>query len=264
MKFFRWTLGLMLMLGMFVLVGCNGTDEAANVEMNATEVAATQVVEAEATVEGMLARQTEVVSMMAQLADDDPFLGAADATVTIVEFSDFLCPYCGQFQLNTLPLLLENYGDVVKYVHRDYLLMGDASLTALMGAGCAGEQGAYWEMSDLLYGVYADFDMDAIHQDAPSGEKNDGPEQIKKMFSEDVILAYAEDLGLDMAQFESCMEEGRTEDEIKADFDAAKRMGIWSIPVYVVNGYYVAGYRDYVDWVSILEQALAEANYTAN
>ena len=91
------------------------------------------------------------------------------------------------------------------------------------------EQGAYWEMSDLLYGVYADFDMDAIHQDAPSGEKNDGPEQIKKMFSEDVILAYAEDLGLDMAQFESCMEEGRTEDEIKADFDAAKRMGIWSI-----------------------------------
>ena len=52
MKFFRWTLGLVLILGMFVLVGCDGTDETANVEMNATEVAATQVVEAEATVEG--------------------------------------------------------------------------------------------------------------------------------------------------------------------------------------------------------------------
>ena len=280
MKFLRLMLGFVLMMGLFVLVGCNETEETADVAVaevsatvDATAVAATQEVIVEATAEAMIARQTEVVEMMTYLSDDDPFLGPEDAAVTIVEFSDFLCPYCGEFQVNTLPLILENYGDVVKYVHRDYLLMDDASLTALMGANCAGEQGLYWEMSDMMYAVYEDFDVDAMHGSGPpaegedagdDGEKGGGPDQLHSMFSEDVIMGYAETLGLDMTQFTSCMDEGRTEDEIQADFEAAQKMGIWSIPVYVVNGYYVAGYREYEDWVPILDQALTEANYTAN
>jgi len=75
--------------------------------------------------------------------DDDPSNGPLDAT--IVEFSDFNCPYCARFRRDTLPLILENYyGDQVRFVYRDFAILGPSSIDAAIASECADEQSAFW------------------------------------------------------------------------------------------------------------------------
>jgi len=86
---------------------------------------------------------------------DDPSKGAADAPVTLVEFTDFQCPYCARHKKNTMPELLKNYVETgkVRYILRDYpLAFHPHAAKAAEAAHCAGEQDRYWEMSDQLFG----------------------------------------------------------------------------------------------------------------
>src|SRR5206468_10780677 len=86
---------------------------------------------------------------------DAPSLGRADAPVTLVEFSDFQCPFCGRFFATTLPALKQDYIDTgkLRYVFRDFPLdqLHPNARNAAAAAHCAGEQGKYWEMHDTLY-----------------------------------------------------------------------------------------------------------------
>lgn len=84
-------------------------------------------------------------------ADDDPAKGPEDASVLIVEFSDYQCPYCGRFARETLPSLLEEYGDQVRFVYRDFPILGRASVGAALAAECADDQDQYWAYHDLLF-----------------------------------------------------------------------------------------------------------------
>jgi|SRR5436309_4597280 len=85
---------------------------------------------------------------------DAPTLGLTDAPVTVVEFSDYQCPFCGRFYSTTLPALKRDYIDTgkVRYVFRDYPLdqIHPQARKAAEAAHCAGDQGKYWEMHDRL------------------------------------------------------------------------------------------------------------------
>jgi len=87
--------------------------------------------------------------------DDDPFKGNADAPVTIVEFSDFQCPFCLRFYQQTLPSIMENYVDTgkVKFVYRDLPLdsLHANARPAHIASECADEQGKFWDYHDILF-----------------------------------------------------------------------------------------------------------------
>jgi hypothetical protein len=78
--------------------------------------------------------------------DDDPALGPADAPITIVEFSDFRCPYCSRFHLETFPDLMASFPDQIRFVYRDFPVVG--GFEAALAANCANEQDAFWEFHD--------------------------------------------------------------------------------------------------------------------
>mgnify|MGYP003967414105 FL=1 len=102
---------------------------------------------------------------MTELMDDDAVKGDVDALVTIVEFSDYECPFCGKYVEETMPQIMENYVDTgkVNYVFRDFPLSFHADAQkAAEAAECAGEQDMYWDMHDILFENSNALDIDSL------------------------------------------------------------------------------------------------------
>ena len=166
-------------------------------------------------------------------ADDDPFLGPEDAAVTIIEFGDYSCGYCQRFHDEILPVLLETYPDDVRFVYRDFPVVGGGTVgaAAAHAANCAGEQGAYWEYHDALFsGVY--------------NMSTEGFDQ------------YASDLGLDVTAFAECRLSGRYNEEIIGDYSAARMVGITGTPTFFINGRKLIGAQPASAFVEIIESEL--------
>ncbi len=160
-----------------------------------------------------------------QLIDGDPVKGDANAPVTLVEFSDFQCPYCSRFAQSTIAPIEEAYvkSGKVKVVFRDYPLDNHPNaLPAANAAECANEQGKFWEMHDKLFSA----------QDVWS--------QSDK--SADVLKGYAKELRLDTKKFNSCFDTQKYNDEIKKDLMAGTLLGVQGTPGSFVNGKEVARY----------------------
>ena len=119
---------------------------------------------------------------------DNPALGRRDAPVTIVEFSDYQCPFCRQFVTTTLPALKSTYVDAgkLRWVFRDFPLdqIHPNARKASEAARCAGEQGKYWDMHDLLF-------------------------QNQQALAAEQLPTYADRLGLDRAAFGTCLNSGK-------------------------------------------------------
>lgn len=165
--------------------------------------------------------------------DDDPSLGAADAPIVLIEFSDYQCPYCKKWHDEVLPRLLETYGDQILYVYRDFPLSGlhPSASAAAEAANCAGAQDAYWQYHDALF-------------------------SNQYGFSKDAFLSYARDLNLDMEAFTDCIENGTYQEEIAADYDAAAALGINSTPTFFINGLAVIGAQPYEVFAQIIDSEL--------
>jgi protein-disulfide isomerase len=161
--------------------------------------------------------------------DDDPALGPSDAPITIVEFSDFNCPYCQRFHIETFPALMESYPDQIHFVYRDFPVVG--GLESALASECAHEQDSYWEYHNLLF----------------SGTQTRGTEGF---------LAYAEELGLDADAFEACLTEGRYADEVEADAMYAAGLGITGTPTFFINGIPLVGAQPLEVFVEIIEAEL--------
>ncbi|MET1124440.1 MAG: DsbA family protein [Archaeoglobaceae archaeon] len=169
--------------------------------------------------------------------DDDPWRGAEKAKVVIVEFSDYACPYCARLERETIPKLLEEYGDVVKVVFRDFPVHGNVSILAAIAADCAGEQGKYWEFHDVLFEKQQEW-------------------YYNYELAREKMLEYAASLGLDVGAFETCIDSGKYSEEVKKDQEDGISYGVRGTPTIFVNGLRIVGYISYEELAKIVEEEL--------
>jgi protein-disulfide isomerase len=164
-----------------------------------------------------------------------PARGPESAKVTIVEFSDFQCPFC-QRVAPTLKRLRETYGDKVRIVWKDFPLtqIHPQAFAAGEAAHCAGEQGKFWEYHDRLF----------ANQQALQ------PANLKQ---------YAADLQLDTAQFNACLDSSKYGERVSAGVSQGSRLGVNSTPSLYINGRLLSGAHPYETFVAIIDEELARA-----
>ena len=153
--------------------------------------------------------------------DNDPVIGKLNAPVTIIEFSDFQCPFCAKFHLETLPLIMNEYINEgqVKLVFRDFPIQSihPNALPASLAAECANEQGKFKEMHDVLF---------------------ENQKEWNKQSIDNVIITfnqYASGMGLDGNTFDSCLKNGKYVEEIQKDLNDGRAYGISGTPGFFVG-----------------------------
>jgi protein-disulfide isomerase len=171
--------------------------------------------------------------------DDDPVKGSPNAKVTIVEFSDFQCPFCARFAAQTLPQIEEKYIKTgkVKLVYRDFPLnFHQYAQKAAEAAECADEQGKFWEYHDILFQKQSEW--------ATVGESK---------FKE-----YAQQLGLNTQKFNQCLDSGKYANEVQKDYNDGLKYGVSGTPTFFINGIKVVGAQPYSVFEQIIEQELSK------
>ena len=172
-------------------------------------------------------------------ANDTMVLGDPSAPVTIVEFSDYQCPFCGRYFSETWPQLREEFVDTgrVRYVFKDFPLTSihPPAAKAHEAARCAGDQGAYWQMHDRLF--------------------EDQSEWAQSADSEAVLRDYAAGLGLDTADFDTCLDSGRWTSALQEDMDEGERLGVQGTPTFFVDGYPLVGAQPFATLQYAIELA---------
>lgn len=159
--------------------------------------------------------------------------GRSDAPITIVEFSDFHCPFCKRVQ-PSLNELLTRYDGKVRLVFRDMPLgnLHPQARAAAEAANCAGDQGKFWEYHDLLFAQ------------APKA-------------SDDDLKGFATTVGLDMEKFNGCMFQNTHHDAVQRDIDEATKLGITGTPAFFINGRFLNGAQPIEKFVQIIDEELA-------
>jgi protein-disulfide isomerase len=166
--------------------------------------------------------------------DGNPTLGPADAPVTLVEFSDYECPFCIRWYQQVYLRLMKEYEGKIRFVYRDFPLTSihpDAAPAAL-AANCAGEQQAYYRYHDALF----------------SDKYNLGQE---------AYIQYAADLELNIDAFKTCLNENRYASEVESDMRYGYTIGVTSTPTFYINGIPVVGAQPYEVFQQIIDQELA-------
>jgi protein-disulfide isomerase len=165
--------------------------------------------------------------------EGEPSIGPDDAPITIVEFSDYQCPYCTAWYQQTFSQLLVSYPDQIRFVYRDLPLpMHPEAVPAAEAADCAGEQGAYWKYHDALFSDKYTLGRAAYEQ-------------------------YATDLGLDTVAFTTCLDDHRYQAEVQADAADAAKLGLTGTPSFVINGRIVVGALPFANFKAIIDEELA-------
>ena len=171
-------------------------------------------------------------------------LGDPNAPVTIIEYSDFQCPFCGRFAMETEPLLIRDYVETGK-VRLIYRTVGDwigpESLLAAEAAYCAGDQGKFWAFHDVLF--------------ANQHGENQGA------FSRDRIEAMAQMLGLDMDTFRECLDEHKYQKQAMQDLKDSQAAGVQGTPSFIIiapdgSQQFIEGAVPYERFREAIEEAL--------
>jgi protein-disulfide isomerase len=179
------------------------------------------------------AADTNTIRRISVSTDDDPSIGPDNAPITIIEFSDYQCPYCQIWYQQVYQELLASYPNQIHFVYRDLALSNHPEAEpAAEAADCAGEQGAYWEFHDALF-------------DQKYGLKQAAFQQ------------YAADLGLDIKAFTACLDSHKYRSEVQADTDDAMRLGITGTPSFVINGRILIGAQPFSAFKTVIDEELA-------
>ena len=164
-------------------------------------------------------------------ADDDPFIGPENAPVTIIQFAEFQCPYCGKAG-ESIDQVMETYPDKIKMVYRDFPLgFHDRAIPAAVAANCAGEQGKYWEMHEKLM-------------------------SNQRALDEETLIAHAKSLSLDMSKWDTCRADPAQEAEVRKDMDDGAAVGVTGTPAFFINGIMLSGAQPFEAFKDIIDREL--------
>ena len=166
--------------------------------------------------------------------DGFPSLGPEDAPITLVEFSDYQCPYCKRWNDEVYQPLLAAYPGQIRVVYRHFPLTSihPDAMSAAIASMCAEDQGSFWQFHDKLF----------------SDEYGLG---------RDAYINYATDLGLDATAFKTCLDSGKFDDFIQQDMDFSINLGIRSTPTFFINGLAVVGAQPFDVFKQLIDQELA-------
>ncbi|AJM91589.1 DsbA family protein [Nitrosopumilus piranensis] len=194
--------------------------------------------------------KTPEISLFFQiLKDDDPVLGDLDASISIIEFSNFQCKFCLRFYSDTLPLLKTQYIDTgkVNLVYRDFPLpqIYANSMPAALASECANEQGKFWEYHDMLF------------EDQNSWRQNDPGLAIS------TFKQFATTLNLDQEKFDSCLDLGKYSDEINSDVDDGLDYVVSGTPTFFIGNEKIGysslfGTQSFSDFQTIIDEKLSD------
>ncbi len=193
-------------------------------------------------------------SVVKASVDDDAILGDKNAPVTIIEFSDYQCPFCRKFWAETLPSIKEQYIDTgkVRFVYRDFPIPSlghEMAVTLAEAAECvrdvAGNDEAYFKMHDKIFEEQSILD---------GGSKSSPVTKTVHGFSEDDIKSWAQDLGYNI---DSCLDSGKFRSEVQKDLVDGQSAGIKGTPGFVINGKLVSGAQPFSIFQQIIEAELA-------
>lgn len=165
-------------------------------------------------------------------AAEAPFKGPKDAPITIVEFSDFQCPFCKRI-LPVLAQLLEQYAGQVKLAFRDFPLVSihAQAQQAAEAAHCAGDQGKFWEYHDLLF---------AKQEALPTAN----------------FAAYAKTLGLDSKAFQACLDSRKFKAKVERDNADGVKAGVSGTPAFFINGRLLSGAQPLEAFKAVIDEEL--------
>jgi protein-disulfide isomerase len=161
-----------------------------------------------------------------------PALGPTNAPVTIVEFSDFQCPFCERAE-PTVKEVIQKYGDKVRLVYVDFPLpMHDHALDAAKAAQCADQQGKFWPYHDQLF----------------ANQSKLSPADLK---------ATAKKVGLDTTKFDACFDQAKTEATVQRELEQGRALGIDGTPTFYVDGRQLVGAQPIDAFSGVIDEELA-------
>jgi len=179
--------------------------------------------------------QPEPPKVDIQVSKEDQTSGGQDAKVTIIEFSEFQCPYCSRAAATTKEVL-EKYGDKVRLVFKNFPLpMHENARKAAEYGLCANEQSSdkFWQLHDVMFAN-------------------------QNLLAEANLSDYAQKAGLDMDKLNSCITTGRFTDKIDLDMADANRAGVTSTPTFFINGTMLKGAQPASEFIAIIDKMLAK------
>ncbi len=168
--------------------------------------------------------------------------GSEDAPVTVEEYADYQCPYCGMVARLTVPTLVERYVDTgkVRYVFLDFPVHpGDKSYLAAEAARCAGDQDAYWAMHDMLFGRISEW-----------SSRRDPRRKFRD---------YAEAIGLDGGALKDCVNSRKYRDVVLTNRTRGEQQAVNSTPTFFINGQRVTGAVGFDQLAEVIEEELSKS-----
>ena len=163
-----------------------------------------------------------------------PFIGPEDAPVTMVEFTDYECPFCGRHFRETMPELRREYEDVLKYVVLNFPISGIHRFAqqASEAAECAYDQGRFWEYHDLLFQNQGALDVESLKE-------------------------HARDIDLDTDAFSTCLDSGAKAQLVLDDVQDGLSYGVSGTPTFFINGQILVGAQPFDSFQSLIDAALS-------
>lgn len=180
-------------------------------------------------------------SVVTVSADDDAYLGKENAPITLIEFSDFECPFCRKFWKETLPLIKKEYIDTgrARFVYRDFpLSFHQGAAPAAEGAECAREQGKFWELHDKIF------------------EEQEKQGQGTIQFTAEDVKTWASKIGLNASKFNQCLDSGKYKQEVEKDIADGSAAGVTGTPAIFVNGRLIVGAQPFAAFKVVIDEEL--------
>ncbi|MBI2062667.1 MAG: DsbA family protein [Candidatus Yanofskybacteria bacterium] len=176
-----------------------------------------------------------------KIGSGDHVLGNKDAKVTIVEFSDFQCPFCRSFWSGTLPQIKRDYVDTgkAKFVYKHYPLdFHSGARPAAEASECANDQGKFWEFHDKVFEEQAKLGQGTIQ------------------FGKPEIVKWAGVIELNMSQFNECFNSGKYAQHVSDDMAQGSKAGVGGTPTTFINGQKIVGAQPFANFQAVIEGLL--------